>query len=105
MNTEYTPGPWAVGMRSGGNKEITANDDGAPLATVYGDDSDEQCWPVTANARLIAAAPDLLAALQGLGAKPDGYCFCANAEQILAGHTGECREACAAIDRATKETP
>ena len=55
----------------------------------------------TANARLIAAAPDLLTALQALGARPVGYCFCRTPEQAERGHTGECREACAAIAKAT----
>jgi hypothetical protein len=50
-----------------------------------------------ANARLIAATPDLLSALQALGTLPDGNCFCRNQEQVAAGHTGECRQACAAI--------
>lgn len=52
--------------------------------------------------RLREAAPWLLAALHGLGAKPEDYCFCTNAEQVTAGHTGECREACAAIEKATR---
>jgi hypothetical protein len=53
-----------------------------------------------ANARLIAAAPDLLAALQAIGVKPDGFCFCISTVQIASGHTGECRDACAAIRKA-----
>lgn len=32
-------------------------------------------------------------ALKALGAKPVGYCFCISAEQVEAGHTGECRQA------------
>ena len=59
------------------------------------------------NASFIALACnshyDLLAALEGLGAKPDGYCFCLNQTQVDAGHTGECREACAAILKAKGE--
>ena len=42
----------------------------------------------------------LLSALQALGSKPDGYCFCVSLEQVAAGHTGECRDAQAAIAQA-----
>jgi hypothetical protein len=53
------------------------------------------------DARLIAAAPDLTAALQGLGVHPEyGYCFCLNRQQQEAGHTGECREARDALRKA-----
>lgn len=45
----------------------------------------------------------LLKALQALGAKPIGYCFCVSAEQVEAGHTGECRDAQAAIAAAEGE--
>ena len=59
------------------------------------------------RARLIAAAPDLLEALQGLGAMPEGYCFCfggnrkRNAARPDHQHTGKCRAARAAIAKAT----
>lgn len=39
----------------------------------------------------------LVAALEALGCKPDGYCFCLSREQIEAGHTGECLDARAAL--------
>lgn len=42
------------------------------LAEAYGDDSDPDCWPVSANAALIAAAPDLLAALRTALGSVDG---------------------------------
>ena len=44
-------------------------------------------------AKLEKQNADLVAALVALGAKPDGYCFCINQEQIEAGHTGECKDA------------
>ena len=53
---------------------------------------------------LHAAAPDLLAACEGLGAMPEGYCFCYGHRRDPLKpeheHTGECREARAAIAKA-----
>jgi hypothetical protein len=60
----HVPGPWAVAQPSAdGNSSahIEIHDPFGRTATVYGevDDEETQC-----TARLIAAAPDLLAALQ-----------------------------------------
>jgi hypothetical protein len=61
---------------------------------------------VRENARLIAAAPDLLAALKSFR-HADG-CFC---EAAFAGsgtivrHTAECEAACAAIEKAENDEP
>ncbi len=59
---QYTPGPWRVGgvedLRHGRGRQIAADD--AKICVVYGvRDSD-----VKANARLIAAAPEMLEALK-----------------------------------------
>lgn len=54
MNTQHTPGPWITETTDGGNIEITdSRTESVQIATVT----------QRANARLIAAAPDLLAAL------------------------------------------
>lgn len=53
--TAHTPGPWIC---SDGDI-VPANDESDPIVTLYLDTSD-------ANARLIAAAPDLLDALENL---------------------------------------
>lgn len=58
---EHTPGPWATSNRPDGDVEIT-DKDGSVLASAYGDNCDPKCWPVAANAAVIAAAPELLAA-------------------------------------------
>jgi hypothetical protein len=99
-NNMHTPGPWkfySVGRPShpdGIYLILTDNDVRAIVETFHDSDEDE------ANARLIAAAPNLLEALQALGAKPEGYCFCLNQEQINNGHTGECIDAQQAIEKA-----
>lgn len=54
MKTQHTPGPWEV---RGGN--VIENPSGVNIAKAWMTDGEEEC----ANARLIAAAPDLLKAL------------------------------------------
>lgn len=61
-HTEHTPGPWVVDRDPYGRAVYIQHPDtkvngGWVVATVWGDDKE-------ANARIMAAAPDLLAALQ-----------------------------------------
>jgi hypothetical protein len=69
---KHTPGPWAMEVRRDGDIEVGPSEGltlggVAPLATVYGDDREPStCWPVTANAKLIAAAPALADALEAV---------------------------------------
>lgn len=74
--SKHTPGPWTVGKRCGQEVDINAPD-GDPqlgysswsrMAVVYGCDGQPETGSrvVEANARLIAAAPDLLVALREL---------------------------------------
>ena len=63
MNTSHTPGPWHVA----GKEQVQIRSEKHQIA---------KAWSFAgktgqANARLIAAAPDLLAALQGLD---EAYC-------------------------------
>lgn len=59
--TGFTPGPWNVGPIDDTRVEDTL---GNEVAQIDGDYNQPETWPVMeANARLIAAAPDLLAAL------------------------------------------
>lgn len=65
--TEHTPGPWQS-MRSkaphDGEYDYAIGAEGAPvLAEAFGRTADGGRPPAEANARLIAAAPDLLAQL------------------------------------------
>lgn len=63
----HTPGPWVAD-----HDNVRTPDDGGMVAKVAGD-TDSQAY---ANARLIAAAPDLLAALRDLVSAeglPEGY--------------------------------
>jgi hypothetical protein len=60
MTTKHTPGPWVIGKR---DHDVVMVDtaSGTAICDVYGESDDRP-----ANARLIAAAPDLLAALEDI---------------------------------------
>ena len=66
MTTKHTPGPWQVKPAAGGNLFICSSSRKPSIAgvalTAIGIDREES----EANAKLIAAAPDLLNALQGV---------------------------------------
>ena len=71
--TGHTPGPWSVTGRHGGSTTLVCREDDDGAMTCIA-----QVEPITseqANARLIAAAPALLAALEELVAErsPGGY--------------------------------
>lgn len=70
MITNFTPGPWWLSMDGGqDNKKFAIRSQEcrtfgyAPIATVRGDLRVVSAVQREANARLIAAAPDLIAAL------------------------------------------
>lgn len=72
MDTKHTPGPWSLKDDISLVVGPSADPAGDPVATIEG--HPEEAF---ANARLIAAAPDLLAALRALveyedDAPPDG---------------------------------
>lgn len=83
-NSKHTPGPWKVGHTSSGQYQITPN----AMSAV------ERC----ANARLIAAAPELLAALELLVSETSYYdgwkekIVVKNARAALANATGQDRQ-------------
>ena len=98
---EHTPGPWDYDP-TGDDKRICVGiglvdgPNGYDVAEVYSDDCDPD--EALANARLIAAAPDLLEALEGL------LVFAEDAEtKALVGDEGclwPCEEARTAIAKA-----
>lgn len=93
--SKHTPGPWEV-TRFGAIKSASPNTQveyargiGQPqIALVFVDDSRPE-GERDANARVIAAAPDLLAALQALVAA-DGECWCSVNHDRDAGPLGPC---------------
>jgi hypothetical protein len=58
----YTPGPWSI---AGRGYTIFGSDDAVVISS-FDAETDEEEERYIANARLIAAAPDLLAALEGV---------------------------------------
>ena len=81
MKTQHTPGPWTV------DNQYIHGPDGIRFLAVAGDGAGQ------ANARLIASAPDLLAALYSIATDPSAIHSGANA------HIGDIARA--AIARAT----
>lgn len=59
MNTKHTPGPWRWRTTAEGKRFLRGSSE-VPIAVLITRDS----RPKEANARLIAAAPDMLAALK-----------------------------------------
>lgn len=88
MSAQHTPGPWVATGQASGNYRIVFSERGNWLAEVFADGE----WPDTieADARLIAAAPELLQALKEQVAE----CFCedcemcARHEAVIAKATG-----------------
>ena len=81
MKTQHTPGPWTV------DNQYIHGPDGIRFLAVAGDGAGQ------ANARLIASAPDLLAALYSIATEPSAIYSGANA------HIGDIARA--AIAKAT----
>ncbi len=64
MGNKHTNGPWKVSLT---DDTVVVDANGAEVAAIDGDYNHPDTWPVMeANARLIAAAPDLLAALEAI---------------------------------------
>ena len=66
---KHTPGPWSAGVRSGNFIDIThSNNQPGAITRALCRVQARQSWvaEAEANARLIAAAPELLAALEAM---------------------------------------
>lgn len=83
MTTKHTPGPWNLSANEDGRTYVEASNDTADDIAALLMDHDQQ--QNAANARLIAAAPDLLAACKAILARfelePAGSVFPAAALQ------------------------
>ena len=90
----HTPGPWGVAVFKSGARSVT-NQSGHFVADVQGIGQDER----NANARLIAAAPELLAACEQVVREVE--CHCRDYPRSPAGSCPAC--VCrAAIAKATR---
>src|SRR5690606_804850 len=99
MTTKHTPGPWAV--RYDYVVQAPSFDDGrlAPVAQPYGVNSDGT--DLFANARLIAAAPELLAALTEAEVFMAGF----EGDELQDGIDAKLQQARAAIAKALGHHP
>ncbi len=78
MKTKHTPGPWSVGCvrtRESGEPvlQILGHDDKAYAFVLYSDKTHADHLASYADARLIAAAPELLASLQAVVMQINDY--------------------------------
>lgn len=95
MSAKHTPGPWSLAESKVFMYQtlIMANGNSAPIATLYGSLTDCENGR---NARLIAAAPDLLEALHAIVSSLSD-----NDEEGLIEHSEQIIAARAAIAKAT----
>ena len=88
MNTQYTPGPWRIGTPPPNGEQTIGALNGLMVAVAT---TGVEMEVTEANARLIAAAPELLEALQSVLEN------CLDSEGLCAAHA----KARAAIAKAT----
>jgi hypothetical protein len=101
MSTKHTLGPWKLMMRIPGGTPVIRTDDGAlEVCEVHIEDEPGRPLPYEANARLIAAAPELLAALKLVQSILCEQCPCGDFETHGTEHTDECMTAMDAIEKA-----
>ena len=92
MNTKHTPGPWTTHRNIGKKSELGIMADAAPCIIAIMGGSKEWPFEANANARLIAAAPELLSTLQDIHSwliSPD------LSEGVRAAYQEDCRVAIA----------
>lgn len=90
--SEHTPGPWRV--NDDGDFCMVVMDDKMPGLALIAEVSSQPEW--NANARLIAAAPDILDALKGLRISANRLC-----DRMLGGtYEDDCRRSIVRADAA-----
>jgi hypothetical protein len=92
--SKFTPGPWEA-VPEGHRLSVWAKGYGFVHTTEVPEVNFRATETANANARLIAAAPELLAALQAL-TDSEGHIWHGNSKEC----TGECKEVRAAIAKA-----
>jgi hypothetical protein len=85
--SKHTPGPWNVGHEDENTGEIEVISDGRPYVCLVLPGAIDEVTP--ANARLIAAAPELLEALQRLDKNGHTQATWEFALRAIAKATGE----------------
>ena len=110
-----TPGPWKATPIGQGTGDFCIHARGIPWQLAYLSENSLHQWPIEANARLIAAAPELLEALASLHAFVGvmvGHGPEAAVPETIATPLGVpvkigdiVRDAAAAIAKATGQTP
>lgn len=102
-NLKHTPAPWTYYTEPQPNGCPIIGSRGLMVATLaHTVNQDDQRETALANARLIAAAPDLLAALQRI--LPFVDCIAAITREDINEYEQAYKDAIAAIDKATGET-
>lgn len=100
MDTKHTPGPWTILSEKTGS--VGSDAPYKMTASVYGDH--EECEPdgrMLANARLIAAAPELLESLRNTASMLQSACLVITDKEARQMALETVAEARAAIAKAT----
>lgn len=91
-----TAGPWTIDHE--GNRIIGNDASGTIVCHLPGSMRNPS---IAADARLIAAAPELLEALKGLQRERGCFCEMAIGHPLMTDHSNACKKAQAAIAKAT----
>lgn len=92
MKTTHTRGRWQLGNATSAGRFVGSSPDGVlGIAMAFGDSPDEQ----DANARLIAAAPDLLEACKAIAVGPSEDLNHDEATQMVRANLAKVRAAIA----------
>jgi hypothetical protein len=96
---QHTPGPWSYGGHGYAGREVVGPNGLTAICVMSKADSTAGHRDINANARLIAAAPELLEALRdlarvaiinsGKGQDMEGYAAFDRARAVIAKATGE----------------